>query len=939
MKGRTASRDRSARLARRIAGEVKPFRWPIGGLTLLSVAQVPLTLLRPLPLAIAVDSVIGTKALPGFLRTLVPPGARDSPFKMLMLAAALEVVVVLLLQLQNLFVSVLQISTGERLTLRFQTRLFAHAQRLSFAFHDARGTIDSIYRIQYDAPSIQYIVVFGIISFVASALTLVSMIYVIFRIDSVLGVVALAISPLLFVYARYYALRMRPRYKEAKRLQSTAFGVVQEVLTGFRVVKAFGREEHEARRFTSRADAGVRARIKLAVAEGAFQLIVNMTTAIGTALVLVIGVLSVRSHHLTLGELVVVIGYLALLYNPLEDSSKLVATLQNQIAGAERAFELLDEVPDVAERANARAIVRAKGAVELRDVSFSYDGSENVIEHVSCSVAAGECLGIIGPTGAGKTTLLSLLTRFYDATNGCVLLDGIDVRDYRLRDLRDQFAIMLQEPVLFSTTIADNIAYARPGASFDDIVAASRAAGADAFVMRLTDGYDTMVGERGMRLSGGERQRISLARAFLKDAPILILDEPTSSVDVETEAAIMATMEQLMTGRTTIMISHRHSALEGCDTIIELRDGGIGSPRSPAPAPSSESASPEPSPRWHAVAQRANRCRSASATVGPLIAPLPSTLVLEQALRNVLSTGARFNADAHLAIVHRRQNPYASTFASEIVTCQADDGQRFELFCKYARATEHDDSHITLGSRGGVGYEAAVYSELLAPLATSAAHFYGASDLAGSTCLVLEYVGDADRIDESPHTSAAMLGAARWIGEFHARCEQSPTAPALLRYDADHYRRSIRNAMASCEVFEADNPWLRVLYTRADELVDLLAQNVPVLIHGEYYPHNILYREGRVIPVDWESAAVAPGEIDLMTLTERWDDALEREYCDEYVRARWPAGPPADWESRRLAARAYLQVRFLGDAGSWKHGRDWRLDLLHNASGDLGLLR
>jgi ATP-binding cassette subfamily B protein len=319
----------------------------------------------------------------------------------------------------------------------------------------------------------------------------------------------------------------------------------------------------------------VTARIRLAFAEGAFGLLVNVTTAVGTAAVLYIGIRNVQNGILTLGELLMVIAYLAQLYMPLRNISRQAATLQSSIVSAERSFELLDEVPDILERPNARPVHRAQGAIEFRGVSFAYGDNPHVMKDASFGIAPGTRLGIAGATGAGKTTLASLVTRFYDPTEGSVLLDGFDVREYRLDDLRDQFAIVLQEPVLFSATIQDNIAYARPEAGMDEIEQAARSANAHDFIAALPSGYDTLVGERGMRLSGGERQRIALARAFLKDAPILILDEPTSAVDVDTEAGIIDAMERLMRGRTTIMIAHRLSTLDICDARIDIEGGRI----------------------------------------------------------------------------------------------------------------------------------------------------------------------------------------------------------------------------------------------------------------------------------------------------------------------------------------------------------------------------
>jgi ATP-binding cassette, subfamily B, bacterial len=286
-------------------------------------------------------------------------------------------------------------------------------------------------------------------------------------------------------------------------------------------------------------------------------------------------VLHVRSGTLTLGELLMVMAYLAQLYGPLATVTKKVAELQSSLASAVRAFSLLDEVPDVAERPDARPISRASGAVVFRNVSFAYEKCRPVLRGISFELSPGARVGIMGATGAGKTTLASLLTRFYDPSAGQILLDGIDLRDYKLADLRNQFAIVLQEPVLFSASIAENIAYARPGASDREIVAAAKQANAHEFIGTLPQAYDTQVGERGMRLSGGERQRISLARAFLKDAPILILDEPTSAVDTRTEAAILEAMERLMRGRAAFIIAHRLSALKHCDPVLLIKDGGL----------------------------------------------------------------------------------------------------------------------------------------------------------------------------------------------------------------------------------------------------------------------------------------------------------------------------------------------------------------------------
>jgi ATP-binding cassette subfamily B protein len=537
----------------------------------------------PLPLKIAVDSLDGTHSRNGFLNGIVPQSIMHSETGMLFLAAGLFVTVALLSQLQIIGTSILSTYTGERLILNFRSQLFRHAQRLSLSYHDAVGTSDSIYRIQYDAMAIQNIAVQGVIPFMTSIFTLAAMMYVTARIDWQLAAVALTVLPALFLLLRIYAWRLRRQSRSVKKLESSALSVVQEVLTAVRVVKAFGQENREEERFVRLSGTGMRARIQLAISQGIFGLLVGLTTAVGTAVVMFIGMRHVQSGVLTLGELLLVMGYLTQLYAPLKTVSQKSADIQASLVSAERAFSLLDEAPDVADAPNGRPLTRAAGAVVFYKVSFSYDRDRSVLRDISFAFAAGTHVGIVGATGAGKTSLVSLLTRFYDPTAGQILLDGVDLRDYRLTDLRNQFALVLQEPVLFATSIGENIAYARPGANHDEIVAAAKAANAHDFIMGLPQGYDTSVGERGVRLSGGERQRISLARAFLKDAPILILDEPTSSLDSRTESLIVDAMQRLMDGRTTFMIAHHLSTLVHCDARLEIADGQVVQATQPLP--------------------------------------------------------------------------------------------------------------------------------------------------------------------------------------------------------------------------------------------------------------------------------------------------------------------------------------------------------------------
>jgi ATP-binding cassette, subfamily B, bacterial len=562
-------------LAGRLWREIRPYRLFVAGLLGLSLLSPPLALLGPLPLKLMVDNVIGSRPLPWVLRALLPSGVAHSGSALLLVVALLVVVVGLLSQLRDFASTLLSTYTGEKLLRAFRAKLFGHAQRLSLLYHDEHGTADSTYRIQYDATSLQNIVVEGAVPFITSALTLLAMLAVMARINWKLAVVGLAISPFIFAVSRANRRLMRQQSREVRKLESAALSVVQEVLGAARVVKSFGQEEREQRRFIERSNQGMRARLRLALVEGSFGMLVAFISAAGMAAVLYIGVSDIQAGRLTLGDLLLTVGYLAQLYAPLKTISRKVASLQSHMAGAERAFALLDEAPDVVERPDARSLARASGGMAFLSVCFAYHHDRPVLRNVSFDVAPGTCLGVVGTTGAGKTTLVNLLTRFYDPTSGAVLLDGVDARDYKLADFRNQFAIVLQEAVLFSASIAENIAYGRPSAGTAEIIAAAKAANAHEFIRQLPQGYETVVGERGLCLSGGERQRVSLARAFLKDAPILILDEPTSSVDLTTEQAIVEAMERLMHGRTTFIIAHRLSTLKYCELILRLEYGQV----------------------------------------------------------------------------------------------------------------------------------------------------------------------------------------------------------------------------------------------------------------------------------------------------------------------------------------------------------------------------
>ena len=560
---------------KRLLREARDY-WPyISGIFVLDLLATPLSLLTPLPLKLAVDNVLGSEPLPRFVSAVLPGATHDYAMPLLIFSACMLVTVSALGQLQKLGTNYFRTYVGGKITMGFKSRLFWHGQSQSLAYHDNRGVTHALYRIQYDSSAVRWVAIEGVIPMLSAFVALLSMLFVIALINRNLAVIALVVVPVLIILIRRYRQPLRQGWKNQKRLDNAVMTVINEVFSSLRVVKAFTQEGRERARFMQQAEEGLSAQLRVILLQGSFDLMSGIVTGVGTGVVLFFGVQAIQAGTMTVGDLLVVMTYLVLLYTPLQVIGTQLAGLQNAFASAERAYEFLDEQSDVTEVQYALPVERAKGDFRLSNVAFGYNPEDLVFKDVTLKIPAGTRVGIVGKTGAGKTTLLGLLMRFYDTTCGDILLDGVNIKQYRLRDLRQQFGIVLQEPVLFSTSIADNIAYGRTDASTEEVIAAAKAANAHDFVVDLPEGYDTLVGERGMRLSGGERQRIALARAFLRDSPVLLLDEPTSAVDTETEAEIMKAMDRLMQGRTTFMIAHRLSTLGTCDMVLEVKDGKI----------------------------------------------------------------------------------------------------------------------------------------------------------------------------------------------------------------------------------------------------------------------------------------------------------------------------------------------------------------------------
>ena len=562
-----------AQLYRRLAGSVRPYGRHLVTLFFVSLIGAPLALLIPLPVKIVVDGVLGGEPLSPFVAAFVPDAWEGDPGRLLWASVLAIVAFSILSQVHAFFTWLYQTWIGEKLVVGFRARLFDHLASLSLGFHARQNSADALHRVQVDATSIKEATVYGVIPFATSLLKVVALTYVTARIDLTLALVALGAGPVVFVLTEIYRGRLRQRWQAVREAESSALSVVQESLGAVRVVKAFGRERWEGERFRRHADTNVKAALAAVRAHASFDLWVGIATGIGGAAVLYVGARHVQSGEITLGELLLIVAYLSQLFMPLRDLGARLADVQRALASAARVFHVLDEQAEVEERKGARHVDRVEGTFSFRGVRFGYDADKPVLRGLDLEVPAGSRVGIAGKTGSGKSTLLSLLPRFYDPQEGAVLVDGTDVRDLKLADLRRQFSIVLQESVLFSTSIRENIAYGRPEATQEEIEQAADAAAAHDFIVALPQGYETQVGERGTRLSGGERQRIALARAFLRDAPVLILDEPTSALDTATEQLVIDALERLKHGRTTFMIAHRLSTLESCDLRVELVDG------------------------------------------------------------------------------------------------------------------------------------------------------------------------------------------------------------------------------------------------------------------------------------------------------------------------------------------------------------------------------
>lgn len=530
----------------------------------LSLLGIGLNLLKPWPFKIIVDDFLRPRPeARGDWRTWVP-----------LLCLAL-IAIQIAWGIMNWITNYIFVKIGLQALLKLRTDLYSHLQRLSLKFHDARRSADSSFRVAYDSQSIQTIYNKGFTNIFASIIALIGTFFVMLRLDWVLTLLSLAIVPLIVGAIYFFSRRIRSESTSIQEQESAVLVQAQEGLSSIRMVHAFGREDFEVMQFHQRAQQSLQANLKLTLTNVNSALVISTLMVIGTAAMYYVGTLHVLAGTLSLGSLLVFSAYLLMLYQPLESLTYTAWAMEGATAGAKRCFEVLERQDDVRDSPNAVDISSAKGAIEFQSVNFGYAESRIVLRDIDLSIAPNQIVGLVGGTGAGKSTLLSLVPRFYDPSMGFVTLDGRDVRQITKKSLRAQIAIVLQDTLLFSTTVRENIAYGRPEATEEEIIEAARRAQADEFIQQMPQGYGSLVGERGGHLSVGQRQRIGIARAFLKNAPILLLDEPTSALDPSTEAAIMETIKELMRGRTTLIATHRLATIHNLDQIIVLDHGRI----------------------------------------------------------------------------------------------------------------------------------------------------------------------------------------------------------------------------------------------------------------------------------------------------------------------------------------------------------------------------
>ena len=559
----------------RLLRYLRPHKRDLYTILLMMVLTILVDILRPWPTKLLVDQILGHQPLPASVSQILAwlPG-QAGPAKLLFWVCVSTVLIYLAGTLVAMGNAAASVSLGQTMTYQLGADLFRHLQRLSLHFHHRRPVGDLALRVNEDALCVQTLVTGAVIPVVYSVLMLAATFMVMWRIEPRMTVLALGVAPLMIVIISLFGERLKVSWRVRRELEGRMSSLVQQTLISLPIVQAFTREDLEHDRFNHFARETVTAQKRAVFTDAWFKFFVGLVTACGTAGVMYLGGRYALEGKVSAGSILVFISYLGSLYFPLNSIVTTASTLQSAAASADRVQELLAIEPQVQDSPKAVA-VKLHGDVRFENVGFSYGEGGPALQDISFEAQAGEIVALVGPSGAGKTTLMNLLVRFYDPLHGRILVDGYDVRNLRVRSLREQVAIVLQEPFLFAMSVAENIAFGKPDATRAEVIAAAQAANAHEFIERLPNGYDTVLGERGVTLSGGERQRLAIARAFIKDAPILVLDEPTSALDAHTEALLLDALHRLMEHRTTFIIAHRLSTIRNADRIIVLDRGRI----------------------------------------------------------------------------------------------------------------------------------------------------------------------------------------------------------------------------------------------------------------------------------------------------------------------------------------------------------------------------
>jgi ATP-binding cassette subfamily B protein/subfamily B ATP-binding cassette protein MsbA len=556
----------------RVAGYLRPHRVRLAGGVGLTLAGVALELLKPLPLAVVLDTVLGGKPLPAWLQ---PWLSGLDPTTLLALAAAAIVGVTVALGAATVGSNYLTIDVGQRMVNDLRTDLYAHLQKLSLRFHHRQQTGDLLYRVVADTFSIQSMVMNGLLPLASALVMLLAMFSVMLHYDASLALIALCVAPPLYLAIDQLSSRIHGHAAASKEAESELYSRAATAIGAVKLVQAYGREEGALAEFRRGSERSLALSLRLYSTETLFILVVDSVVAAGTAALVFLGARHVMEGRLSIGALTVFLAYLKDMYTPILNIAQNLKELGSARAGLERVFSVLDVQPDIRDAPDAVPLPAARGEVRLEDVSFGYDEGRPVLKRIDLKIAPGEKVALVGRTGAGKSTLASMVLRFFDPLSGRVTIDGHDLRRVTVASLRRQVTLMLQEPILFHATVKENLALFGADVPFSKIRDAARRAEAESFILQLSHGYDTVLGEDGLTLSGGQRQRLALARALLRETPVVILDEPTSSLDLATEALVWRNLEELLRGKTALVIAHRLSTARMADRIVVMEDGEV----------------------------------------------------------------------------------------------------------------------------------------------------------------------------------------------------------------------------------------------------------------------------------------------------------------------------------------------------------------------------